>query len=157
MLTARQYGEVVLTDAASGQGPGALAIKLSRCKEGMARVFAVQVQSLLHTGAVAVQGQLSGRKVVSVAKSDKWALAQCRGKICLGARNLSWCRILIAGRCACPGATAITNLSWEQVQKLRSVATKPRLGGRKNRDKQLTHIVRVIGRCYCFIVKKNQV
>jgi len=35
-LTARQYGEVVLPDAASGQGPGALVIKLSRCKEGMA-------------------------------------------------------------------------------------------------------------------------
>ncbi len=35
-LTARQYGEVVLPDAASGQGPGTLARKLSRCKEGMA-------------------------------------------------------------------------------------------------------------------------
>ena len=35
-LTARQYGEVVLPDAASGQGPGSLATKLSRCKEGMA-------------------------------------------------------------------------------------------------------------------------
>ena len=35
-ITARQYGEVVLPDAASGQGPGTLADKLSRCKEGMA-------------------------------------------------------------------------------------------------------------------------
>jgi len=35
-LTARQYGEVVLPDAASGLGPGTLAGKLSRCKEGMA-------------------------------------------------------------------------------------------------------------------------
>ena len=35
-LTTRQYGEVVLPDAASGQGPGTLASKLSRCKEGMA-------------------------------------------------------------------------------------------------------------------------
>jgi len=35
-LTARQYGEVVLPDEASGQGPGTLAKKLSRCKEGMA-------------------------------------------------------------------------------------------------------------------------
>jgi hypothetical protein len=35
-LTARQYGEVVLPDEASGQGPGTLASKLSRCKEGMA-------------------------------------------------------------------------------------------------------------------------
>ena len=35
-ITARQYGEVVLPDEASGQGPGTLARKLSRCKEGMA-------------------------------------------------------------------------------------------------------------------------
>jgi len=35
-LTARQYGEVVLPDASTGQGPGTLASKLSRCKEGMA-------------------------------------------------------------------------------------------------------------------------
>jgi hypothetical protein len=34
-LTARQYGEVVLPDASTGQGPGTLARKLSRCKEGM--------------------------------------------------------------------------------------------------------------------------
>ena len=35
-LTARQYGEVVLPDESTGQGPGSLAGKLSRCKEGMA-------------------------------------------------------------------------------------------------------------------------
>ena len=35
-LTARQYGEVVLPDASTGLGPGTLAGKLSRCKEGMA-------------------------------------------------------------------------------------------------------------------------
>ena len=35
-ITARQYGEVVLPDAASGHDPDTLAIKLSRCKEGMA-------------------------------------------------------------------------------------------------------------------------
>ena len=35
-ITARQYGEVVLPDAASGLNPGTLARKLSRCKEGMA-------------------------------------------------------------------------------------------------------------------------
>ena len=34
--TARQYGEVVLPDDSTGQGPGTLATKLSRCKEGMA-------------------------------------------------------------------------------------------------------------------------
>jgi len=34
--TARQYGEVVLPDASTGQSPGTIARKLSRCKEGMA-------------------------------------------------------------------------------------------------------------------------
>ena len=55
LITARQYGEVVLPDASTGQSPGTLARKLSRCKEGMARVFAVMVQILLRTGAIAVQ------------------------------------------------------------------------------------------------------
>ena len=36
LLTARQYGEVVLPDAASDHDPDTLARKLSRCKEGMA-------------------------------------------------------------------------------------------------------------------------
>ena len=54
-ITARQYGEVVLPDDSTGQRPGTLAGNLSRCKEGMARVFAVMVQSLLRSGAIAVQ------------------------------------------------------------------------------------------------------
>ena len=36
--------------------PGTLAVKWSRCKEGMARVFAVRVQILLSITSVAVQG-----------------------------------------------------------------------------------------------------
>ena len=55
LLTARQYGEVVLPDEASGQGPGTLATKLSRCKEGMARVFAIMVLNLVAITSVAVQ------------------------------------------------------------------------------------------------------
>jgi nitrogen regulatory protein PII len=54
-LTARQYGEVVLPDEATEQVLITLARKLSRCKEGMARVFAVQVQILLSITCVAVQ------------------------------------------------------------------------------------------------------
>jgi hypothetical protein len=45
----------VLPDASTEQGPGTLAGKLSRCKEGMASVFAVQVQSWLNITRVAVQ------------------------------------------------------------------------------------------------------
>ena len=44
-----------LLDEASGQGTGTLARKLSRCKEGMARVFAIRVQILLSIMSVAVQ------------------------------------------------------------------------------------------------------
>jgi hypothetical protein len=54
-LTARQYGEVVLPDDNTGQSPGTLARKLSRCKEGMACVFAVRVRSWLNITRVAVQ------------------------------------------------------------------------------------------------------
>jgi hypothetical protein len=43
-LTARQYGEVVLPDAASGHDPDTLATKLSRCKERMAWFLQIQVQ-----------------------------------------------------------------------------------------------------------------
>jgi len=45
----------VLLDAASGLGLDTLAGTLSRCKESMARVFAVMVQILLGAGVVAVQ------------------------------------------------------------------------------------------------------
>ena len=91
-LTARQYGEVVLPDASTGQGPGTLATKLSRCKEGMARVFAVMVQILLRAGAIAVQ-VWSEPRIYPRLQSWLRALAQCRGTICLEARNLSLCRI----------------------------------------------------------------
>jgi len=76
----------VLPDEASGQGPGTLARKLSRCKEGMARVFAVMVQILLRAGAIAVQVWSEPR---GYPRLQIWwrALAQCRGTICLGARN----------------------------------------------------------------------
>ena len=45
----------MLPDASTEQSPGTLASKLSRCKEGMACVFAVQVQSFVGITSVAVQ------------------------------------------------------------------------------------------------------
>ena len=50
MFEARQYGEVVLPDAASGHDPDTLARKLSRCKEGMAWFLQIQVQVLSKPG-----------------------------------------------------------------------------------------------------------
>ena len=40
-----------------------------------------------------------------VTNVTKWVLAQCRGPSCPGARKLSRCRNIIAGRCACPDAS----------------------------------------------------
>jgi hypothetical protein len=55
VLTARQYGEVVLPDDSTGQRPGTLAEKLSRCKEGMARVFAsLPAEALAKVGMVQI-------------------------------------------------------------------------------------------------------
>jgi len=106
----------VLPNDSTGQGPGTLAEKLSRCKEGMAHFLPVKAQGYLRFTSVAVQG-FSEPRIYPLLQSWWRALAQCRGTNYLGARNLSRCRILIASRCACPGATAITNLSWVQELK----------------------------------------
>ena len=63
-ITARQYGEVVLPDASTGQDPGTLARKLSRCKEGMAHFLP------------------SGYKFYS-------SIGACRGTSLIGAGKLS--------------------------------------------------------------------
>jgi hypothetical protein len=58
-LTARQYGEVVLPDAASGQGPGTprqRGQKTVTVQGGYGALFAVRVQILLNITRVAVQG-----------------------------------------------------------------------------------------------------
>ena len=57
-LTARQYGEVVLPDAASGQGPGTRQLaghKAVTVQGGYGALFAVMVQILLSITRVAVQ------------------------------------------------------------------------------------------------------
>jgi hypothetical protein len=46
----------VLPDDSTGQGPGTLAAKLSRCKEGMAHFLPVKAQGYLRFTSVAVQG-----------------------------------------------------------------------------------------------------
>jgi len=90
--------------------------KVVTVQGGYGALFAVMVQILLSVTRVAIQVR---SEPVNYHGTEclLGALAQCRGTICLGARNLSRCRILIAARCACPGATAITNLSWVQEQK----------------------------------------
>ena len=55
LLTARQYGEVVLPDASTGQGPGTLSQKAVTVQGGYGALFAVLVQVLLSITSVAVQ------------------------------------------------------------------------------------------------------
>jgi hypothetical protein len=55
VLTARQYGEVVLPDASTGQGLGTFSCETVTVQGGYGALFAVMVQSLLSAGAIAVQ------------------------------------------------------------------------------------------------------
>ena len=84
LLTARQYGKVVLPDDSTGQGPGTLARKLSRCKEGMAHFL---------------QSRYKFCKLYA-----------CRGTSLIGAANLSPVTKLVAGT----GAVLRYNLSRSQ-------------------------------------------
>jgi hypothetical protein len=89
LLTARQYGEVVLPDASTGQGPGTprqRGQKAVTVQGGYGALFAVRVQILLSITRVAVQGWSEPR---IYPRLQVWwrALAQCRGTNCLGARN----------------------------------------------------------------------
>jgi len=57
-------------------------------------------------------------KLSRLQEPGKWALAQCRAEgPDLSAASVRGTKILIECRCACPGATAITSLSWVQEQK----------------------------------------
>ena len=129
-LTARQYGEVVLPDEASGQCPGTLARKLSRCKEGLARVFAVMVQILLSSGAIAVQFRSEPR---TYHQLQIWsgALAQCRDTMLIEARILS--RYI---------GFKLQAEARVRVQEPLRICLECRSKSKKC-DKQLTHIVRV--------------
>jgi len=93
-----------------------------KVQEGYGVLFAVQVQILLSITCVAVQ-VWSEPRVYPGLQSWWRALAQCRGTNCLGARNLSRCRILIEGRWACPGASTFTKLSCGQEQKQKAWQT----------------------------------
>jgi hypothetical protein len=70
----------------------------------MARVFAVMVQSLSGSGAIAVQiwTERTNLSLLQNYRSGHWR--SDRGTNYIEARNLSWCRILIESRCANPGA-----------------------------------------------------
>jgi hypothetical protein len=110
--------------------PGSLAAKRSRCQEGMARVFAVQA-GFSWGIRVSWHKLQDGCEIVMLFQYFLRSKAQCRGRSCLGARNLSWLQNFYCKQCANPGSAPIPDLSWVQNAL------------RKNRDKQLTFIDRV--------------
>ena len=91
--------------------------KIVTVQGGYGALFAVHGTNFIEHYECRGTSLIRAGKLSPVTEVGKWALAQCRGTSCLGARNLSRCRILIACRCACPGAATITNLSWVQEQK----------------------------------------
>jgi hypothetical protein len=98
--TARQYGEVVLPDTASGNCPGTPRERSHETvpvEGGYGAFFAVRVPILLSITRVAVQVS-SEPENCQVTGFLLEALAQCGGTNCLGARKLSRCRIYIACR-----------------------------------------------------------
>jgi hypothetical protein len=91
-ITARQYGEVVLPDASTGQDPGTLARKLSRCKEGMAHFLPSGYKFCEHY--------------------------ECRGTSLIGAANLSPFTKLVAGTGAVSRYKADRSQKFVKVQDL---------------------------------------
>ena len=107
----RHYGNfliIILKKLINSPRKG-MAAPTKRSVDGGA-LFAVRVQSFVSITRVAVQVRSEPVNYHGTGFRLS-ALAQCRGTIYLGARNLSRCRILIACRCACPGVRTITNLS----------------------------------------------
>jgi len=80
-LTARQYGEVVLPDDSTGQGPGTLAEKLSRCKPARTeryvragrvwRAFCRHGTNFIECWCDRGTSFINGRGIVSVDKVGK--------------------------------------------------------------------------------------
>ena len=103
-ITARQYGEVVLPDDSTGQGPGTLTSfahrndfsreggKAVTVQGGYGALFAVMVQILLRITSVAVQ-IVSEPEIYHGAgfklRADARVRVQRPLRICLGCRNKS--------------------------------------------------------------------
>ena len=104
----------------------------------MARVFAVQAQVIWEIRVSWVSKWLKGCEVVMVFQNCLGGKAQCRGRNCLEGRKLSWLQDFYCKLSADPGAALIPELSWQQEPL------------RKNRDKQLTFIDRVM--CSYFLL-----
>jgi len=92
VLTARQYGEVVLPDASTGQSPGTLARNLSRCKEGMAHFLpsGYRVLWCIRASRYRVVKELVNYPGAVKFITGSGAVRVCQAVLsCLGSRNKS--------------------------------------------------------------------
>jgi len=81
-ITARQYGEVVLPDDSTGQGPGTprqRGQKTVTVQGGYGTCFCSHGTNFIAFRRDRGIMFLSGREFLPVQEVDKWALAQCRG------------------------------------------------------------------------------
>jgi hypothetical protein len=134
LITAWQYGEVVLPDAASGQSPGTLARKLSRCKEGMAHFLP------------------SGYKFYLALRVSRYKFDRSRefiaGYKVSGEHWRSVAVQFVSKPEICPGAGVKLRADASvRVQQPLQICLKGRSKSKKC-DKQLTHIVRVSNRFF---------
>ena len=135
-LTARQYGEVVLPDAASGQSPGTLACKLSRCKEGMAHFLP------------------AGYKFYLALRVSRYKFDRRRETVTL--QNYCWghwrsVAVQIVSKPEIYHGTGFKLRTDERVRVQRPLAIGLECRGKSKKcDKQLTHIVRVSKSYYSF-------
>ena len=78
----------------------------------MARVFAVRAQVIWDIRVSWVAKLLEDCEVVMAFQYCLGGKAQCRGRDCLEARDLSWLQEFYCKQCAYPGAALIPDLSW---------------------------------------------
>ena len=97
-LTARQYGEVVLPDASTGQGPGTLDEKLSRCKPACRQAGRVCRAPHRRSGAHFLPSRPAlTEPQASVMGTNFCEHYACRGTGLIGSGKLSHYRIFIGG------------------------------------------------------------
>jgi len=91
----------------------------------MARVFAVRAGGSWDIRVSWVAKWLDGCVFVMMSQNCLGGKAQCRGRICLGARDLSWLQEFYCEQRASPGAARIPELSWQHdaLRKNRDKAT----------------------------------
>jgi hypothetical protein len=114
MLTARQYGEVVLPDDSTGQSPGTprqRGQKIVTVQGGYGTCFCRHGANFIAFWRDRGTMFLSGREFLPVQKFDKWALAQYRDTKLSRRQKLVTVQDLNCVQMRVSGCNVITELS----------------------------------------------